>query len=272
MFKIGDFSKISRVPVKTLRYYDQRGLLKASYVDPFNGYRFYAIHQLARLNRILALKDLGLSLTQIRALLDSDLPADQIRGMLRRKQAEISQRVREEQERLARVESRLRLIEEEGKMPAYEITLKKILPLRVASVSGIIPTYPEQHLLWSQLEAELERQHVKPTGPCFTIYYDAEFRERDIQAEVCEPVGPQAVSAGNVRVYDLPAIEAASIIHHGPFNQLTEAYAALFRWIEENGYQICGPEREIYLETGNGPVRQDDPSYVTEVQIPVKRE
>lgn len=271
MFKIGDFSKISRVPVKTLRYYDELGLLKPLSVDAFTGYRYYATQQLARLNRILALKDLGLSLEQIALLLDHDLPAGQIRGMLRRKQAEISQRVQEEQQRLERVEARLRLIEIEGKMPAYEITIKKIPPLRVAALRGTIPTYPEQGPLWTELESELRRQGVQPTGPCLTRYLDAEYRERDIDAEVCEPVGSGAVSHGRVQVYDLPAEEMASLVHHGPFNTLNQAYQALFKWLEQNNYRICGPEREIYLHTGSGPTRQDDPSYVTEIQFPVQK-
>ena len=112
MFKIGEFSKFSQVPVKTLRYYDEIDLLKPVEVDQHTGYRYYSAEQLYRLNRILALKDLGLSLAQIGELLDGDLPAEQMRGMLRLKQAEVQGRVKEEQARLARVEWRLRQIEE----------------------------------------------------------------------------------------------------------------------------------------------------------------
>lgn len=272
MFKIGDFSKISRVPVKTLRYYDQLGLLKPVEVDRFSGYRYYAADQLPRLNRILALKDLGLSLEQIRILLDRDLDASELRGMLLRRQAEIDQRVRQERERLARVEARLRLIETEGNMPDYEIIIKQVPPLRVASVRGVIPTYPEQGELWGALESELARQRFQTNEPCFTIYHDAEYRDRNIDSEVCEPVGNAAVeSRGRLKVYELPAVTAASIVHHGTFETLTNAYNVILKWIEDNGYRICGPEREIYLHTGSGPVRQDDPNYVTEVQFPVEK-
>lgn len=272
MFKIGDFSKVSRVPVKTLRYYDQLGLLKPVEVDRFSGYRYYAAEQLPRLNRILALKDLGLSLAQIRLLLDRDLDAGELRGMLLRRQAEIDQRVRQERERLARVEARLRLIETEGNMPDYEIVIKQVPPVRVASVRGIIPAYPEQGELWGALESELARQRFSGSEPCFTIYHDEEYREKQIDAEVCEPVGNAPVeSSGRMTVYELPAITAASIVHHGPFNTLSNAYEVVLKWIEENGYRIVGPEREIYIFTGKGPVRQDDPSYVTEVQFPVEK-
>ena len=102
MFKIGDFSKLSQVSVKTLRYYDEIGLLRPSEIDRFTGYRYYAAGQLSRLNRILLLKGLGLSLDQIGRLLESDLPPDQLRGMLKLRRAEIERSIEDEEARLAR--------------------------------------------------------------------------------------------------------------------------------------------------------------------------
>src|SRR5262245_41005932 len=124
MFKIGDFSKLSRVPVKTLRYYDELGLLRPAHVARFTSYRYYAIDQLPRLNGILALKDLGFSLDQIARLLDDALSSTQMREILRMKQAEIHLRLQDEQARLARVEARLMLIEQEEHMPEYDVVLK----------------------------------------------------------------------------------------------------------------------------------------------------
>ena len=102
MFKISDFSKLSQVSMRTLRYYDEIGLLKPVHVDEDTGYRYYLVEQLSRLQRILALKDLGFELAQIVQVLDEDLPPEQLRGMLRLKQLEIQQRILAEQERLAR--------------------------------------------------------------------------------------------------------------------------------------------------------------------------
>ncbi len=272
MFKIGDFSKLSQVSVKTLRYYDELGLLKPVEVDRWTGYRYYSAHQLPRLNRILALKDLGLSLEQIGQLLDGDLPAAQLRGMLRLKQAEARQRVREEQERLERVEVRLRQIEEEGKMPTYEVVLKSVPAQKVASVRGIVPSYGEQALLWGELEPYLAQHGIRPVGPCFTVYYDTEYRERDVDTEVCEPVDA-ATKGGSerVKIYELPTVATmATIVHHGPFTALTQVYAALGDWLQQNRYRIVGPNREHYLHAGD-PVRHDDPTYVTEVQVPVEK-
>src|SRR5690242_7307675 len=100
MFRIGDFSRLSLVPVSALRYYDELGLLKPVKVDPVSGYRYYSATQLTRLNRLLALKDMGLSLEQIARLLDKELTPEQIRGMLKLKQAELRQQLEEGQIRL----------------------------------------------------------------------------------------------------------------------------------------------------------------------------
>ena len=125
MFKIGDFSRLSLVSVKALRYYDELGLLKPARVDEFTGYRYYSASQLTRLNRILAMKDMGMSLEQIALLLDKELTPDQIRGMLRLKQVELRQQLVEGQARLARIEAWLQAFEQEVTMPAYDVVLKE---------------------------------------------------------------------------------------------------------------------------------------------------
>ncbi len=275
MFKIGDFSKLCQVSVKALRYYDELGLLTPVEVDRFTGYRYYSADQLPRLNRIRALQDLGLSLEQIAQLLDDDLPAAQLRGMLRLKQAEVQERVKEEQARLARVQARLRQIEQEGKMPAYEIVVKAVPPLRVASVRDVIPSFGQQQALWVELEAYLREHGIRPVGACLTIYHDPEYRERDVDAEACEPVDPSVCGGnGRVKIHDLPAIERmASLVHHGSFETLNQAYSVFMTWIQTNRYRIVGPNRELYLQAASTleETQQDDPSYVTEIQVPVEK-
>jgi len=268
MIKIGDFSKISQVTVKTLRYYDEIGLLKPAQIDHYTGYRYYSFDQLPRLNRILALKDLGLSLEQIAQALEKDLPAAELRGMLRLKQAEIQQRVQEERERLERVEARLKQIEQENAMIDYDIVIKKVEPFAVASVRDTIPSYPQQGHLWNELGGFLASKHVRPNGPCFTIYHAD---EPEVDAEVCEPLEAPIQAGGRVKSYVLPAIETtASTVHHGPFATIGEAYKALIKWIEVNGFTITGPCREIYLNPNqNGS--HNDPNTVTEIQFPVTK-
>jgi len=269
MIRIGDFSKLSHASVKTLRYYDEMGLLRPVKVDRLTGYRYYAVDQLPRLNRILALKDLGFTLEQIAHLLNDRLPAEQIRGMLRLKQAEIQQRVEDDRERLARVEARLRQIEQEDAMSKYDVVIKKVAPQRVAAVRDVVANYGAQGQLWNELEGFLARHSVRPAAPCLTVYYDTEYKERDVDLEVCEVVSGALPADERVRVRELPGVDTmACAVHHGPFTTLNQAYAALMQWVEANGYRIAGPNREVYLRSSG---QQDDPTCVTEIQVPVEK-
>jgi DNA-binding transcriptional MerR regulator len=175
MIKIGHFSRISQVPVKTLRFYDEMGLLKPVEVDRFTGYRYYSFDQLRRLNRILALKDLGFSLEQISKLLSQDLPVAELRGMLRMKQEELRQCLQDELARLERVEARLKQLEQEIVMPDYDVVLKKVDPMLVAGVRDTHPHLPRTgvsvgeagNLLWASrksLPMELASPSITPTN------------------------------------------------------------------------------------------------------------
>lgn len=271
MIKIGDFSKLSQVSVKTLRYYDEMGLLKPIEVDRFTNYRYYSASQLSRLNRILALKDLGLTLEQIAQILNDGITADQLRGMLRLKKAEQEQRVQEEVEKLARVEARLRQIEMENTMSNYEVVIKKVEPLRVAAVRSIIPVYSAQGGLWGDLYAQIGRYGNQFAGPCISIYHDEEFQDADVDVEACQPISGSIPAQGKVKVYDLPSITAACTVHHGPFSTVSQAYNALSKWIETSGYRITGSAREVNLQVPTQAGEQNDPNTVVEIQFPVEK-
>lgn len=271
MIQIGTFSKLSRVSIKTLRYYDNMELLKPVHVDEWTGYRYYAFEQLPRLNRILALKDLGFSLAEIGDLLDKNVSLEQLRGMLRMRQSEAQQRVRDEQERLERIEARLKQIEMESIMSEYDVVIKQVDPVTIACVRDTIPSYSQQARLWKTLEGYLAMHRVRPTGPCFTIYLDEEYKESEVDAMVCEPINVDLAESSRVKVQQLSGAETmACAVHHGPFTTIGEAHNAVLKWIEDNGYRVNGPEREIYLNPAKAG-SQTDPKTVTEIQYPVEK-
>lgn len=272
MIRIGDFSKLSRVSVKTLRFYDEMGLLKPVEVDRFTGYRYYEFDQLATLYRILALKDLGFSLEEIGHLLNGDLSIEQMRGMLKLRKAEIRQRVQEEIARLERVELWLRQIEQENFMSKYDVVIKKIEPLKIASVRGVVPTPPDQRSLWDELIGYLQQKNARMIGPPMALYYDPEFKERDWDIEVVMPLGEDIPPSPRVQVYQLPGAEKmACVVHTGPFATIGEAYDAIAKWIDQNGYHIVGPGRELNLRLPNTLGDQNDPNTVNEIQFPVEK-
>jgi len=271
MIRIGDFSKLSQVSIKTLRYYDEMGLLKPLNVDRFTGYRYYSVSQLPRLNRILALKDLGLSLEQIARVLDEGVSPEQLRGMLRLKSAELQQHITEEQARLARVEARLNHIDKEDTMPDYDVVTKQVEPQLVAGVRETLPSYPAVGRLFDELYGHLARFGVNGLATVgAAIWHDEEYKTSDIDGEAVVYLKQSVSEGGRVKVYELPAATMASVVHKGAYNAFNQAYEALLRWIEANGYKIVGPNREVYLYCTQ-PVRQDDDSYVTEIQFPVEK-
>jgi DNA-binding transcriptional MerR regulator len=274
MFKIGDFSRICQVPASALRYYDDLGLMCPAQIDRFTGYRYYNLDQLPRLNRILALKDLGLSLEQIAELLDDNVSPDQIRGMLRLKQAELRQQVQDEQARLTRVEARLRKIESEGKMSDYEVVLKKIEPMRILSIRQVVPTVAQIGPLWTETYKALRAQGQNEVSPCLSIDYSETFtlKDMDMDMEVIYPVAdscPDTIELTGGRKMTARRLEgvplAACAVHKGDYSGLGEVYASLGKWIAANGYRIVGSPREVYLRGGDGP------EALTEIQFLVEK-
>lgn len=268
MLKIGDFSRLGRVSVKTLRYYDEIGLLKAIKVDNFTAYRYYSVDQLPRLNRIVVLKSLGLSLEEVSQLLNNDPSVGQIIQLLRVKQAEIRQRLHDEGKRLEEVEKWLKIIEKEGTMPAYDVVIKKVEAQRVASLRDIIPTYSDVGQLFNEIFGYLFQQKAQFAGPSIGIYHDMEYREKDVDVEVAVPIANSVAGTERIKVHELPAVkQMACTIHKGPYDTIGDAYRAVMTWVDINGYKFKGPNREVYLE---GPGQGKDPaSYVTEVQFPI---
>jgi effector-binding domain-containing protein len=269
MFKIGDFSKLSQVSIKALRLYDQMGLLKPIAIDKFTGYRYYSASQLPRLNRILAFKDFGFLLEQIVQLLDDEFPASQFREMLRIKQLELQQQINSERSRLKRVEARIQQIERENIMSNYDVVIKKVEPIKVASMREILPDYTAVGQLFNELMGYLSQHEVTKFDYCAAIWHDPEYKESDVDGEAVVAITHAIPETEQIKVYDLPAYDAiACIIHKGSYQTLSESYKHLLAWIEANNYQIIGANREFYIEGGR---EQDNESYVTEIQFPVKK-
>ncbi len=271
MLKIGDFSKLAQVSVKTLRYYAELGLLKPAWIDRFTSYRYYTPEQLPRLNRILALKDLGFSLDQIALLLRKELATAELRGMLQLKATELEQLVQEEQARLARIEARLQQIDQEGDLPTYEVVLKPLPSQRILSLRQTIATYADIFGLFQQLCGHLQAHGMAPDAahPCLALYYDQEYREHNVDVEVAAPLTGALPIKPTMSVRRLPAVEsAACAVYHGRLEHLGRVYSALLPWIERSGYRVAGPNREVYLRGPEPATVQAE--VITEVQIPVE--
>ncbi|WP_341898215.1 MerR family transcriptional regulator [Ferrovibrio terrae] len=272
MFRIGEFSRIARVSGRLLRYYDSIGLLSPQHVDATTGYRHYTIGQLGRLNRILALKDLGLTLDQVARLIDDKVSTDEIRGMLLLRKAELEQSLSAEAARLRHIESRLQQIDEQGELKNYDVILKSTpaqpyLSTRrrfggmddvVALLRTIVQT------VTAQVPAGLRNELIVVAHSDF----DDEDLDLDIGFGLAKPINRSITlpDQTSMTIAELPAVDAlATLIRRGPSEQSHIGFGALGLWMEANGYQIDGPSREVFLELPTGA------DAVMEIQFPVRK-
>ncbi|MFH8679189.1 MerR family transcriptional regulator [Streptomyces lydicus] len=300
MFTIGDFARYGRVSARMLRHYDAIGLLRPARTDPVSGYRFYEAAQLARLNRIIALKDLGFSLQQVAAILAEELSAEELRGMLRLRQAELEAALTAAGARLTQVEARLRTIESEGRMSADDVVVKRTGTVLLAELRGVAASYGPEDIgpvitpLYAELCRLLETAGVTPAGPGLAYYEavagDAAAHEEGgdgavvvhaglaVTSEALAKAGathdgstgrpgvPDATGLG-FDVVTVPGLEcAATVVHRGPMSRILPTAQNLAHWIDDNGYRSAGYARELYLECP-----PDQEKWVTEIQEPVAR-
>jgi predicted transcriptional regulator YdeE/DNA-binding transcriptional MerR regulator len=284
MIKIGDFSKLAHVTIKTLHHYGELGLFKPAHIDRYTGYRYYTLDQLPHLNRILALKDLGFSLDQVALLVDENLSVYEIRGMLRMKQIELAEKIEFEQARLSQVEIRLQHLDREDHPPGDAIAVKEIEPMVVLSARAVAATeaviLPARVSLGELLQRNLDRTRLKPAGPWFVLMDDLPYSEADLEVEMAVPVKPEvSARAGDwegtpISLRELPAVNnMASLIHAGEYTTINQTYTGLYAWAQANAFKVAGSCREVYLpETGIGTIRAPDiTSEFIEVQCPVER-
>lgn len=268
MLKISDFAKIAQISTSALRYYDEIGIFKPVHVDVITGYRYYAIDQLVRLNRILALKDLGIDLTEIVQLLDDDLSPKAFHGMLRLRQAQLRQNIQLAQEQLARIDARISYIERGGGSTVPEVVLKPVKSMTVAAsmtgVTGLVPNleYADRFITL------LRKNRLKPNGYTHYLYHRNPSAASGHEVEVAIPV--EGAEREGVReqiaIRQLPdVVKMASALHRGSPYDIVEAFQAIGRWIQENAYTIAGPTRKVCLHT-EGDLRE----YLTEIQFPVE--
>lgn len=270
MFSIGDFARHGRVSVRMLRHYDAIGLLTPAHVDQVTGYRSYAAQQLSRLNRLVALKDLGFTLQQVQSILDDKVDVAELRGMLRLRQADLLSQIIADTARLAQVEARLLIIEREGTMPTDDIQIKRIPAVRVAELTATAASFEPESIspviqpLYDELCARLDRAGVIPSGPAIAYYENAPGGD-GVLVHAGLTVNAPASTDHDFAIVDLPEIEqAATIVHRGSMDNVMPTIQTLARWIDAHGHRSAGYNRELYIETGD-----DQDGWVTELQEPL---
>src|SRR5262245_32382062 len=276
MFRIGDFSRIARVSCRLLRYYDELGLLKPAIVDSASGYRFYGASQLAQLNRILVLKDLGLSLDQIGQVVGKVPSAADLRAMLLIRRADVEQNLAAETERLRQIEARIAEIETQGDFGLDDVRVRSEPAHQVLTLRQTMRSFSEARGLIRQLVETVPRRVAGTTlGSLIAISHSAEFEPDAIDVELgyilndsIEREAP-VVAGIPMQVSELPAAARMAVcVRVGLPEQAHIVTAKIGRYVEANGYSLAGPGRELFLSSPQ-PDRMENS--VVEMQFPIER-
>lgn len=268
MYQIGLFSRICHVTVKTLRYYDEIGLLTPAYINQENGYRFYTSEQLVKFHHIASLRQLGFSITEIFAFIQEK----NVSQLLEQRRSELQQQIQESSDKLSRINHYLQQIQQEKKMQ-YQAVVKEIPDCIVYSKRFIAPSFDSYMELIPLIGKEITQANPKLTlaspAYCFIIYHDKEFKDKNIDAEYCEAVNEFGTNTGDIVFKTIPSTTAVTVMHKGPYHTLRNAYIYLMQWMEDNGYIATDNPRESYID---GIWNKTEPEqWLTEIQFPIER-
>lgn len=271
MFKIGDFSKLTQVSIRMLRYYDETGLLKPAHIDKFTNYRLYSANQILKLNKIVALRDMGFLTSEIKEILDT-WNEDTLLEKLNYKRQEVIENINCESKKLSKIENIIKNIRLESLNMNYEVNIKSIPSYNVVSLREIIPSYSDEGILWSKLCEFMEKENLKPLKEdvSFAMYHDKGYKENNVDVEIVTAINETGVNKNGFTFKKTEAIEqAACIMVPGPYENLTGAYQFLCTWIEQNNYEIIGINRQVCIK---GHWNETNPqNYLNEIQMPVKK-
>jgi DNA-binding transcriptional MerR regulator len=264
VYKISEFSKITNLTVKTLRYYDEEDILKPSYRSE-NAYRYYDDHDFKRASFIILLRDLDFSISEIKDILSNLESPEDLSYYLSEKKDLIKEQIKRQKELMNKIDLYLQPKEMEVGSMNYKIELKEFKALTVATIR-FKGKYSDVGKYMGTIYKEAKG---KTSGEPFCCYYDEEYQEvADI--ELCVPV-KGLVNGKNIISKQLPGIKAISTMHVGKYEALNLAYKAILDYAKENNLKCILPSREIYHK-GPGMIFKGNPNkYITEIVIPIEQ-
>ena len=264
MLRIGEFSKLAKISIKALRYYDKIGLLKPAMVDSATQYRYYAEEQLETARLILMYKDAGLSNEMITKLI---YKKDDERTLLIYQKRLLTERAEDIRKALSALD--VLLGEKVGQR--YEVRVKHVESRLVYCCRGYVANVGCIHDFLKTCSAELARSNpeVKYSDPdyCCVVYPDDGYRETNIFVEYAQSVDRVGRDTETLKFKELSAVTAVSVMHRGGYESLRDAYLFAVNWARANGYVLHGEPRERYIHGAWD--RQEESEWLTELQLPI---
>jgi len=269
MFRIGEFSKLTQISIRMLRYYDEIGLLKPAKIDKFTNYRLYSSEQIPSLNKIIFLRDLGFSTSEIGDAL-AEWNDEFIINLLNNKYLEIQNVIAAEQVKLSKIELAKRDIKQEKITMHYNVSIRSIPGYAVLSLRRTVPDYYSEGLLWKEMSVFAGENNISFSGVTFAIYHDADYKEKDVDIEICANVTVLGKDMGDFTYRNTePVPIMACTMVYGHFENIAGAYLSFAGWLQEHSkYKMMGQSRQI---VHRGPWNEESPDkYLTEIQIPLE--
>jgi DNA-binding transcriptional MerR regulator len=273
MYSIGEYARIAQVSKRLLRYYDEIGLFQPAKIDGESGHRYYSASQLSELNRILALKDLGISLNQIQRFVRDDISPTEIQGMLSLKKAELEQQVLEELQRIRTIESRLKQIQERDSL-VKDVIVKEVPEQRLIGLRKVLPTDDSAEELFGSLIHALPGKNNSIYGAMTIVVHGDGITSDRTDLEVGRLL--HKTNHAPITTYDgltldkrsLPGATMATLIPPTDCCARLLGHNAIGEWVEANHYAFAGAVRLVFLKL---PKHPGDSDFVTEIQFPIRK-
>lgn len=264
LYKIGVFAAMNHVTVKTLRFYESKGLLVPAYVDKENGYRYYTMNHMAIIHQITALKQAGFTLDDI-----AKINSGSDEGVfLLNKKAELLGKIAELTKQLALID---RYLAKKNINLDTPVLVKTIPEVTVAAARERMESYDDLFDMMPRIGELMEKAGCECAVPeyCFTNYLDSVSKDEDVLVEICQSVTEPKKEQDGIYYKKMPEVLAACIFHKGSYADFPKSYETVLKYIEENNLEIAGEIREKYIDGVWN--KEDESEWLSEIQIPVRK-
>ncbi len=262
MYKISDFSKITNLTIKALRYYDEENILTPSYRNSENSYRYYDEEDFQKAQLIVMLRDFDFSISEIKDVLANCNNLDDLSYYLEEKKCMIERKISKEKELIKKINLYIKPRNMEDISMNYKIEVKEIAPITVAAIR-FKGKYSDVGTHIGKIYKAVKNNAA---GAPFNCYYDAEYKE-DADIELCVPT-TKLIEDSSISAKILPAVKAICTTHTGNYNELNLAYKALLDYADEHNLNCISPSREVYIKGPGMVFKGNENKYITEIIIP----
>ena len=271
MLKIGDFSRLSMVSIRMLRYYDEHGILSPAYIDKFTGYRYYETKQLSEISNVKLLRDMGISISEIKILKHLNYSPEAMLTVIKECRIKMQAEYSDVEKRLLTLDKTIKKLERNETMPKYNVELKTVPKRSVAALRETIPEYKDEGELWKKIYSLAAKNDICLSNDCppVAVYMDNDHKDESPDIEVQIGVNGKFDDTEILKFKEVPETLTACVTFTGWYDQICDIYKSIAERMEINGYDFNG---HLFLEYITSPSEiNDKDGLISNLCIPVKK-